>query len=275
MSIYIEDNSPKGDTLWPRIDAALNDGYVVFFRSPLLRRLTAVIGREFDGKRWLVLKPHSSQSRARYILSLCRLRDFILSGVVLVLLSPLLVIVTLLVKLSSPGPILYSTVVVGEAFRRFEWFKFRSMIVVPETQDVEQRREQFIAYVNGKQASGAPNAPVKTIDRNRLTKIGAFIRRYSIDELPQLWNVLRGEMSLVGPRPCLPYELEFYNGWRKRRFEVKQGMTGVWQVFGRGHASFDEAVAMDVFYIYRRSFGFDLYLLIKTISVVLTGRGAM
>jgi len=271
----MEDNSPKGDTLWPRIDAALNDGYVVFFCSPLLRRLTAVIGREVDGKRWLVLKPCHSQSQARFNLSLRWVRDIVLSIMALVLLFPLLAIVALLVKLSSPGPILYSTVVIGETFRRFEWFKFRSMIVVPETQDVEQRREQFKAYVNGKQASGSNNAPVKTIDKNRLTKIGAFIRSYSVDELPQLWNVLRGEMSLVGPRPCLPYELEFYDGWRKQRFEVKQGITGVWQVFGRGHASFDEAAAMDVFYTYRCSFNFDLYLLIKTISVVLTGRGAL
>ena len=116
---------------------------------------------------------------------------------------------------------------------------------------------------------------MKVIDQQRVTPLGRTIRKHSLDELPQLWNVFRGQMSLVGPRPCLPYETEFYQGWRQRRFLVPPGLTGVWQVFGRGWVCHDEAAAMDVFYLYRRSCRFDLYLLAKTVTIVFRPRGVV
>jgi lipopolysaccharide/colanic/teichoic acid biosynthesis glycosyltransferase len=148
------------------------------------------------------------------------------------------------------------------------------MQVVSDTDDFERRYKEFCDYVEGKRNSSSTNAPVKVIDEERVTPIGRFLRKYSIDELPQLWNVLAGQMCLVGPRPCLPYEAAYFSGWREGRFKVKPGLTGIWQVFGRGRVGFDEAAALDRYYVYRRSFLFDLYLMIKTIGVVLTGAGA-
>jgi lipopolysaccharide/colanic/teichoic acid biosynthesis glycosyltransferase len=148
------------------------------------------------------------------------------------------------------------------------------MKVVPDAEDFERRYKEFCDYVEGKQDKNSKNMPTKVIDPERVTSIGRVLRKYSIDELPQFWNVLVGQMSLVGPRPCLPYEAEFFNGWRQQRFKVKPGLTGIWQVFGRGRVGFDEAAALDIYYIYRRSFWFDLYLIMKTIEVVITGEGA-
>jgi lipopolysaccharide/colanic/teichoic acid biosynthesis glycosyltransferase len=198
-----------------------------------------------------------------------------------VLLSPLLLIVAVLIKIGSPGPVFFATTVVGKDRQTFVWHKLRSMRVVPEAEDIEKRRAKFQAYVEAtsegsdESLSGSQNAPKKVIENRRVTPVGRFIRKFSIDELPQLWNVLRGEMSLVGPRPCLPYEAEFYTEWRGRRFCVQPGLSGIWQVFGRGRVGFDASAAMDAYYVYRRSFQFDVYLIYRTLGVVFTGRGAL
>jgi len=192
----------------------------------------------------------------------------------LVVLSPFMLAVAILIKLTSSGPVFYKTVVVGRNGGQFLWRKFRSMSVMDEKVDSAMRREKFRTYVENREFSAVQSTSTKTIDLNRVTPIGRIIRKFSVDELPQLWNVICGQMSLVGPRPCLPYEAEFYTGWRSRRFNVRPGLTGIWQVFGRGCTSFDESAAMDVYYLYRRSFLFDLYLILKTIGVVITGKGA-
>jgi undecaprenyl-phosphate galactose phosphotransferase len=193
----------------------------------------------------------------------------------LVVTSPLSAVVAVLIKLSSPGPVFFSTEVVGKNRRSFRWYKFRTMRVIPEKQDSKTRRRDFELYVRSKSASVTAATPAKVIDHSRVTWIGQFLRKYSLDELPQLWNILRGEMSFVGPRPCLPYESEFFEGWRAQRFEVTPGLTGMWQVFGRGHVTFDDGAAMDVFYTYRRSLFFDLYLILRTLGVVVTGKGGI
>jgi lipopolysaccharide/colanic/teichoic acid biosynthesis glycosyltransferase len=232
------------------------------------------MGQQCDGQRWLVLSP-AVQDSGHWTERFVRWRDVLLGALAIVILSPLLLFVAALIKFGSPGPVFYATVVVGKNKRLFTWRKFRSMIVMPEAEDAQQRRDGFKAYVEGDSKSSSEDAPTKLIDARRVTPVGRFIRKYSIDELPQLWNVLRGEMSLVGPRPCLPYEEEFFAGWRGRRFDVKPGLSGVWQVYGRGRAGFDESSAMDVYYVYRRSFGFDLRLILQTFGVVLTGKGAL
>jgi len=136
------------------------------------------------------------------------------------------------------------------------------------------QHERFRAFAEGQLGVKSDKSPIKAIDEKRITPVGRFIRKHSIDEWPQLWNVLRGQMSLVGPRPCLPHEAVFFTGWQRKRFSVPPGLTGVWQVFGRGRAGFEESAAMDVYYFYRRSFGFDLLLMLKTVGVMLTGKGA-
>ncbi|MGA1791497.1 MAG: sugar transferase [bacterium] len=205
---------------------------------------------------------------------LIRCRDILISSVALILLSPVFLVVAILVKITSPGPVFYKTLVVGEGGRRFVWRKFRSMRVVTDEADMKERRERFHAYVNGDHKKNNDLAPAKIVDEQRITFVGRFIRKYSIDELPQLWNVFKGDMSLVGPRPCLPYEAIFFSGWRQKRFHVRPGLTGVWQIFGRGRVGFDEGVAMDVYYVYRHSLWFDSYLILRTLGVVLAGRGA-
>ena len=237
----------------------------------MLSRLYEPLGRVHDGKRWLVLRANEFGVPAIW---LYRLRDVVLSGLALVVLVPLFLVVGLLVKLSSPGPVFFSTTVVGKDRNAFTWHKFRSMRVVPDTEDVEQRRGEFGAYARG-EACPANDGLSKVIDHRRVTGVGRFIRRYSIDELPQLWNVFRGEMSLVGPRPCLPYEAECFTDWRARRFQARPGLTGVWQVYGRGRVPFDEGAALDVYYTYQQTLGFDLKLIAKTVGVVLTGRGGL
>jgi len=163
--------------------------------------------------------------------------------------------------------------VAGEGGRFFLWRKFRSMTVAGK-EEVERRQASFRAYAEGSLSGANGERAFKVINRQRVTPLGHLIRKHSLDELPQLGNVFRGEMSLVGPRPCLPYEMEYFAGWRWRRFTVPPGLTGMWQVFGRGRVGHEEAAAMDVFYTYRRSFGLDLYLMWKTAAIVVNGEGA-
>jgi len=267
---FVEDIEADSASMWRQVDSALQRGDQVWLRSSLLRPLADAFGRDCNGQRWLVIDPKGS----RHVV-LARMRDILLSSLALVLLSPVLFVIAVLIKAGSKGPVFFATTVVGKKCRSFTWHKLRSMRIISASVDVERRRARFQEYVEGKSLSGSQKAPTKVIEKGRVTPVGSFIRKYSIDELPQLWNVLRGEMSLVGPRPCLPYEAEFFTGWRGRRFDVRPGLSGVWQVYGRGRAGFEEAAAMDAYYVYRRSLGFDLYLIYKTLGVVFTGRGAL
>jgi lipopolysaccharide/colanic/teichoic acid biosynthesis glycosyltransferase len=271
--ILIEADSVGGEDLWDKVAAALNQDRPVWIFSPLLSHVSGEIGRVYRDKKWVVIEDQSLARRDQ----LFRARDIVLSSLALAIFSPLFIVLAVLIKLTSPGPVFYETTVVGKNGRRFVWRKFRSMRVMPEAQDIEERKSIWRAYVEGRSNTGQTDAECgtnKVIDPSRVTPIGRVIRKHSIDELPQLWNVLKGQMSLVGPRPCLPYEAEYYTEWRSRRFDVLPGLTGVFQVFGRGRASLDEIAAMDVYYTLQRSFRFDLYLMLKTIGMVITGNGA-
>jgi exopolysaccharide biosynthesis polyprenyl glycosylphosphotransferase len=189
--------------------------------------------------------------------------DILASATALALLSPLLIGVALIVKLTSRGPILFKQVRVGQHGRRFNMLKFRSMVI-----NAEELKAKLLAQ---NEAQG----PVFKMKADpRITKIGRFIRKFSIDELPQLLNILRGEMSIVGPRPPIPSEVERYEAWQRRRLSVRPGLTCVWQVSGRSEISFEEWMYLDMQYIDHWSLGRDLELIAKTVPVVLTGRGA-
>jgi undecaprenyl-phosphate galactose phosphotransferase len=185
---------------------------------------------------------------------------------ILILLSPFFLIIAILIKLSSKGPVLFTQKRIGKNGKEFNFYKFRSMTVV-NGEDVE-RKEKMIDFIKGK-----CEKPTKIINEQRVTKIGKFLRKYSIDELPQFINVLKGEMSLVGPRPCLPYEYEHYEEWQKARFNVLPGCTGVWQVYGRSKVNFNDSVIMDLYYVNNMSPWLDLKLIFKTIPVMITGNG--
>ena len=144
------------------------------------------------------------------------------------------------------------------------------MTVLQNEDEDQDRKKEMIDFMKDDSA----DAGKKIINENRITWIGKIIRKTSLDELPQLLNVLKGDMSLVGPRPCLPYEYENYDEWQKRRVQVIPGCTGVWQVWGRSSVSFKESVVLDLYYINNMSPWFDFQIMLQTLPVILTGRGA-
>lgn len=195
--------------------------------------------------------------------ALKRAMDVSIAAVALVLFAPLMALVALAIKLDSPGPVLFRQLRVGRGGRRFWFYKFRSMRA-----DAEQ---EFWQLVERNEAKG----PIFKMRKDpRVTRVGAIIRRTSIDELPQLFNVLAGDMSLVGPRPPLPHEVEQYEEWHLRRLEVAPGITGLWQVSGRSELTFDEMVLLDLWYIENWYLGLDLKIILRTIPAVLFERGA-
>lgn len=198
--------------------------------------------------------------------------DIAVSSAMLLLLSPLMALVALAVKLGSKGPVFFKQTRVGEGGRPFEFIKFRSMRVDADDGDHRKYTKEWIE--NGKAAcDGDDGEKVYKIKHDpRVTKLGTFIRKYSIDELPQLLNVLRGDMSLIGPRPPIPYEVEVYREWHRRRLEGPQGITGLWQVSGRNRLSFDEMVKLDIEYIENWSISLDIKILLRTVGVVLFDR---
>ena len=193
-----------------------------------------------------------------------RLIDVVGGAALLVGLAPLLAFAALLIKIDSPGPVLFRQVRVGLNKRRFQLLKFRTMVVGADHQQ------------HGMEQLNEANGPVfKIKDDPRITRLGKFLRRYSIDELPQLFNVLNGDMSLVGPRPLPVRDVERINvQWHKRRFSVKPGITCLWQVNGRSDVTFDHWVQLDLEYIDKWCLGLDIKILIKTVPVVLRGSGA-
>ncbi|MBI5649254.1 MAG: sugar transferase [Chloroflexi bacterium] len=204
-----------------------------------------------------------------------RVSDSLAVAVGLILIAPLLALVALWIKLDSPGPIFYRQERIGENGRVFAMFKFRSMRV---NADAELHKTHITRLITENltpaQVGSNGNGTLKLEADPRITRVGKWIRKTSIDELPQLFNVLRGEMSLVGPRPPIAYEVELYQDWHRRRFEAIPGITGLWQVRGRNLVSFDEMVRMDLEYIQHQSVWLDLKILLQTPLAVLRGRGA-
>jgi exopolysaccharide biosynthesis polyprenyl glycosylphosphotransferase len=192
-----------------------------------------------------------------------RMFDCVLASVLLVLSAPLWVVVAALIRLTSPGPIIFRQRRCGRWGEEFTCYKFRTMI-----DGAELTRQELDAL-------NEVDGPVfKIRDDPRVTRVGRFLRRSSIDELPQLWNVLRGDMSIVGPRPPLPEEVARYRPRDYQRLAVTPGLTCLWQIKGRSQIKFDEWVRLDLEYIRRRSFWLDLAIVLRTIPAVLSGRGA-
>lgn len=196
------------------------------------------------------------------LLLLKRVTDVVLAAVALVVLAPLMVVVAVVVKLTSPGPAIFRQVRCGLNGRRFTFYKFRSMVANAE------ELKPSLEHLNQKEiAFKIPNDP-------RLTKVGRWLRRFSIDEWPQLWNVLKGDMSLVGPRPAVPEEVERYKRWQRRRLRMRPGLTCLWALEGRDYLDFESWMRKDMEYIDNWSLGLDWKILLLTIPRVLSGRGA-
>jgi exopolysaccharide biosynthesis polyprenyl glycosylphosphotransferase len=210
----------------------------------------------------------SSHYNNAFTLALKRGFDIVTSLFALIILSPLLLTISVIIKLTSPGPVLFKQTRIGKYGKEFQFFKFRSMKVMKG--EDEERKKQMLEFMNDFNG----DLRTKVVNDDRVTWIGRLIRITSLDELPQLYNVIIGDMSLVGPRPCLPYEYENYDEWQKRRVNVLPGCTGVWQVWGRSSVSFKESVVLDLYYVNNMSPWFDLQLIFQTIPAILTARGA-
>jgi exopolysaccharide biosynthesis polyprenyl glycosylphosphotransferase len=188
--------------------------------------------------------------------------------------SPFFLAVALLIKLTSRGPVFYSQKRVGEQGRVFTLFKFRTM---RQDSDDSIHREFTRSFIEGRMPNSSLDEKAASVYKltndPRVTSVGNFLRKTSLDELPQFINILKGEMTIVGPRPPLHYELEYYEEWHKLRLEVRPGLTGLWQVSGRSSVPFDEMVKLDLYYIEHWSLLLDFKIMLRTIPVMLFGSG--
>jgi len=189
--------------------------------------------------------------------------DYILGIIIFIFFIPIYLIIGLIIKMDSRGPVFYKQIRYTNNFKKFEMYKFRTMYL-----DAEKKLEEL-------KDKNITRGPIfKMRDDPRITRVGKFLRKYSIDEIPQIINVLKGNLSLVGPRPPIPSEVEKYEGWHKKRLNVKQGVTGLWQTSGRSDLNFEEMVRLDLYYIQNWSIGLDIKIILKTIPVILFGKGA-
>jgi lipopolysaccharide/colanic/teichoic acid biosynthesis glycosyltransferase len=206
-----------------------------------------------------------AETRRRAMEIAWRTLDVLLATMMVIVLAPLLLAIVLAIKLESPGPVLFRQQRVGRDRRLFRVAKFRTMHHGARD---DVHRDHILALIE----SGQPAA--KLSHDARVTRFGSFLRRTSLDELPQLWNVLRGEMSLVGPRPPIPYEVEHYPPHWHGRFAVKPGLTGLWQVTGRSEVSLEQMIELDLRYVREQSLWLNAWILLRTVPAVLSGRGA-
>jgi exopolysaccharide biosynthesis polyprenyl glycosylphosphotransferase len=247
-------------------------------REQLSRVITRGFGREVDVKilpdfdehlpRRLELgrfgaRPYISYAPVARVTWIKRAIDICLASLAILSLAPALAAIAIAIKGGSPGPVMYRQVRVGKDGKPFEMLKFRSMCDGADAM-VEELRDRNEAI-----------GPLFKIRRDpRVTPVGRFLRRFSLDELPQLFNVVRGDMSLVGPRPPLPAEVERYEEWQLGRLQARPGMTGLWQVSGRSEVPFNDMVRLDLHYVRNWSFGLDLEIMLRTIPAVVANRGA-
>jgi lipopolysaccharide/colanic/teichoic acid biosynthesis glycosyltransferase/CheY-like chemotaxis protein len=265
--------------LTTRIEHLLNNNH----STPLLETLP-IISTETTSRSY-VMPGYRPQ---RFYFFLKRLLDILVSGAMLILLSPLILLIALLIKLDSPGPVIFkqermrpkkTNTDQGEPLEleTFTFCKFRTM---RRDASSDPHRAYLQAFVQNDhqqlgQLQGNNTKIRKLANDSRVTRLGRFLRKSSLDELPQFWNVLLGDMTLVGPRPELPYAVEFYKPWHRKRLEAAPGITGVWQVTSRSAADFDEMVRMDIWYQEHQSLWLDIKILLKTPWSVLFMEGAV
>jgi lipopolysaccharide/colanic/teichoic acid biosynthesis glycosyltransferase len=198
-----------------------------------------------------------------------RLLDVLFSGISLIIISPFILLIAILIKFDSPGPVFYRHVRIGKDGKPFHLYKFRSMIAGSDDSDYSEYIKQLI---ESDQRDPRNGKPYRKMDGDaRITRVGGFLRTHYLDELPQLWNIIKGDMSLVGPRPHVEFEVNYYTDKQRRRLSVSPGATGLWQVEGKADCTFYELIDLDLDYIDTWSLGHDFQIMLKTI--VLMGRG--
>lgn len=241
-----------------------------------------------NGNSWAyypIIRPDFSRRQREFYFAAKRLIDIVGSLVGLILLFPILAMIAIVVRLDSPGPALFKQERVTARRKRTangeEWetvtftcYKFRSMYTDSGNAEHQAFIRAFIENDHDKMAEikGEDSKEFKLTHDPRISRVGRFIRKASIDELPQLWNVLKGDMSLVGPRPAIQYEVELYKPWHHMRLQSKGGLTGLWQVKGRGSVEFDKGIRQDIWYVEHQSLLLDLWILIQTPLVIFKGK---
>ncbi|CDZ23672.1 bacterial sugar transferase family protein [[Clostridium] cellulosi] len=211
------------------------------------------------------LQQKQNQANVSYTYNvLKRFFDILLSVIGLIILSPVFLIISIIIKLTSPGPVLYKHKRVGYMGEEIEIYKFRSMVVDSDNFEKYFTKEQMKHFKENFKLENDP----------RITKIGKFLRKSSLDELPQLINIIKGQMSIVGPRPIVKDEVKKYGIYADTYFSVKPGLTGLWQVCGRSNTTYEERVQLDVKYVQNRSLLNDLKIILKTFGAVVTSKGA-
>ncbi len=208
--------------------------------------------------------------RARTQATAQRAVDIVVAATLLLLLLPVLALTAVAVRIDSPGSALFRQRRLGLGMKTFAVLKFRTMRA---DADGAVHRDYVRSLIEADPSPAGRDGLYKLAVDDRVTRVGRVLRSWSLDELPQLWNVLRGEMSLVGPRPVIPYEAEFYPQWYLRRFAVRPGITGLWQVSGRNERTYEEMVRFDIEYVESGSLRLDLLILLKTVSVVVRRKG--
>lgn len=229
-----------------------------------------IISKKWDDTEFQDLKiiSISSNTSPLYSEKFKRFFDIFVSLLLIIILSPLGLIFSLLIKLTSPGPVFYKTKVIGKDGKSFYWYKFRTM---KKDSDETLHRQHLTKLIS----ENNPNAKLK--NDPRITAIGSYLRKFSLDELPQLFNVLKGDMSIVGPRPCLPYEYEVFKDWHKLRYKVIPGITGLAQIIARNRddVSFNDTVILDLYYADNQSLWLDIKILFKTVPIMILGKGGV
>jgi len=267
--IVVTDEAMDKKTLISVLDFCTSEGLTVWFPPSLLPIIGIKLVLEtFCGLEMIRIQPRDGtwiSNKAKHAF------DALTALPLLLLLAPVFGVIAAAIKLNSKGPVFYRARAVGKGGRIFSMLKFRSM-VVNNRSDIHQK--YVTDLIEGRIKDGDGKTPLKIVNDPRVTAVGRILRKLSLDELPQLINVLKGDMSLVGPRPCLPYEYEIYKDWHKKRTAVRPGITGLWQVAGRSEVQFEDMILLDLYYVYNRSLLMDLMVLYETVFVVLKRKGA-
>ena len=266
--IIVTDEQINKWSLISLLDFCISEGITVWFPPKLMMVInTKIVTDNFCG---LQMIRFCSQKHTWLSLKLKHTIDALVTLPGFFLILPLFTVLSLAVKLTSKGPVFYRAEAIGKGGHPFTMYKFRSMRI---DSDSAIHREYVSRFIKGEIKNGG-DKPLKIADDPRVTSVGKWLRKLSLDELPQLINVLKGDMSLVGPRPCLPYEYEIYKDWHKKRTAVRPGITGLWQVVGRSEVEFEDMILLDLYYIYNRSLMIDLNILYETLYVILSKKGA-
>ena len=250
--------------IYKEIRDHIKSGYTLFVISSLFNELN--INQEWCEFDDMPVYTFSCRTNQKLRDAVRRMIDIAGSLCLLVVLLPVFLVIAIAIKIDSPGPVIYKQKRCGKDGKLFTFYKFRSMFE-HERKD-EMREVEFKGYIEQKTTKG------KVINHKDITNIGRVIRKTSIDELPQFFNVLKGEMSLIGPRPPILYEVKYYKNWHKDRLSIKPGMSGLWQIYGRGNMPCDSSIFLDLMYVINRSITLDIRLIFQTIPAVVFGKGA-